>query len=30
MQDYIYLFLLFGVMILSMIAQNRVASVFNQ
>lgn len=30
MRDYIYLFLLLGVMILSMIAQNRVASVFNQ
>ncbi len=30
MRDYFYLFLLLGVMILSMIAQNRVASVFNQ
>ena len=30
MGNYIYLFLLFGVMILSMIAQNRVRSVFNQ
>lgn len=30
MRDYLYLFLLFGVMILSLVAQNRVARVFNQ
>lgn len=30
MQDYIYIFLLFGIMILSMIAQGRVQSVFNR
>lgn len=30
MRDYLYLFLLLGVMVLSMIAQNRVARVFNQ